>query len=82
MTTSLVANSARKFFVNTVALATLVAGTLLVAPTADARRISCLAKYQGCQNRCLSSGGLASTGWYACVNRTCNPQYDYCARYN
>lgn len=79
MTTPPVANSIRKFVVLTLALGTLAAGTLLVAPPADAKRVSCLQKYHGCQQRCAQRYDLASSGWYSCHNRTCAPQYDNCA---
>ena len=82
MPTLPVAPSIRKLLVLALALGVLAAGTLLAAPSADAKRLSCRQKYHGCQTRCLRSGELASTGWYNCVNRTCNRQYDNCAGLN
>ena len=78
MTTSVVAHSIRKFFVLTIALGTLAAGTLLVAPPADAKKMTCRQKYNACTQRCSTRYDIASSGWYSCHNRTCAPQHDNC----
>src|SRR5690606_19728387 len=64
MTAPLVAPSIRKIFALTLALGIASAATLLIAPPAEAKRMTCLQKYHGCQIRCLRSGDLASNGWY------------------
>lgn len=79
MTTPLVAISIRKFVVLTLALGTLGAGTPLVAPPAEAKKLSCLQKYNACTTRCSQRYDLATSGWYSCHNRTCAPQHDNCA---
>lgn len=79
MTAPLVAPSLRKLFVLALALGIAAAATLLLAPPAEAKRMTCLQKYHGCQVRCLRAGDLASSGWYSCLNRTCNPQFDNCS---
>ena len=79
MTARFVAPSLRKISVLALALGIAAVATLLSAPPAEAKRMTCLQKYHGCQTRCLRSGELASNGWYNCLNRTCNPQFDNCS---
>jgi hypothetical protein len=74
-----VTTSIRMFLVLCLALGTLAAGTLLMAPPAEAKRLTCLQKYNACQQRCTRRYDLASSGWYSCHNRTCAPQHDNCA---
>jgi hypothetical protein len=73
-----VSRSIRKFFALTLALGIGAAGMLIQAPSAEAKRMSCLQKYRACQVRCSSNGGVGSDGWYSCHNRTCAPQFDRC----
>jgi len=51
-------------------LAALLAG----ADPAEARSMSCHARYQGCESRCAR----AYSDYIPCINRTCNRQYDNC----
>ncbi|MBI5320266.1 hypothetical protein [Bradyrhizobium sp.] len=60
-------------------VAALAAGSLLsFAETADAAKMSCIQKYRLCNQRCAGAAG-AKGDWTACINRTCNRQYDNCA---
>jgi hypothetical protein len=59
-------------------IAALAAGSLLsFAETADAAKMSCIQKYRLCNQRCAGAAGRGD--WTACINRTCNRQYDNCA---
>jgi hypothetical protein len=78
MITPVVSNSIRKLFVLTLALGTLAAAMPVVAPPVEAKKMSCLQKYRGCQVRCAQRYDLASPGWYSCHDRTCAHQFDNC----
>ena len=79
MSTPVVSRSIRKLFVLTLALGTLSAAMPeVVAPPVEAKKMSCLQKYRGCQVRCAQRYDLASPGWYSCHDRTCAHQFDNC----
>ena len=60
-------------------IAALAAGSLLsFAETADAMKMSCIQRYRLCNQRCAAAAG-AKGDWTACINLTCNRQYDNCA---
>jgi len=60
-------------------IAGLAAGSFLTsAETADAAKMSCIQKYRLCNQRCAGRTG-GQGDWTACINRTCNRQYDNCA---
>jgi hypothetical protein len=73
-----VARSLRSFFALTLALGTIGAAALIEAPPVEAKKMSCLQKYRGCQVRCGQRYDLASPGWYSCHDRTCAHQFDNC----
>ncbi len=59
-------------------IAALAAGSSLTfAETASAAKMSCIQKYRLCNQRCAGRSGQGD--WTACINRTCNRQYDNCA---
>jgi hypothetical protein len=60
-----------------IALAGLAGAFLSAAEPAEARSISCSAKYQGCNRRCAAAAG-SQGDWLPCIERTCNRQYDNC----
>lgn len=60
-------------------IAALAAGSFLsFAETADAAKMSCIQRYRLCNQRCAGAAG-GKGDWTACINRTCNRQYDNCA---
>jgi len=73
MTRPVVAASIRVFFVLTIALGALAAGTMVSAP-AEAKKKSCLQKYRECSSRCAR----AYSDYVPCINRTCARQHDNC----
>ena len=59
-------------------IAAVAAGASLgLAETAEAAKMSCIQKYRLCNQRCAGRSGQGD--WTACINRTCNRQYDNCA---
>jgi len=59
-------------------VAALAAGSSFsFAGVAEAAKMSCIQKYRLCNQRCAGAAGRGD--WTACINRTCNRQYDNCA---
>ena len=67
-----------KFVISSATLGGLAAVLLSAAGPAEAKRMSCIAKYRACNQRCAASAG-ANGDWVPCIQRTCNRQYDNCA---
>jgi hypothetical protein len=60
-------------------IASLAASSSLAfVESASAAKMSCIQKYRLCNQRCAGAAG-AKGDWTACINRTCNRQYDNCA---
>jgi hypothetical protein len=78
MTMPVVSRSIRTFLALTVAVGAFAAATISIAPPVEAKKMSCLQKYRGCQVRCAQRYDLASPGWYSCHDRTCAHQFDNC----
>jgi hypothetical protein len=66
-----------KSIMSGVTLGGLAVALLAGAGPAEARPMSCLAKYQGCNQRCAAAAG-SQGDWVPCIQRTCNRQYDNC----
>jgi len=64
-----------KSIMSGVTLGGLAVALLAGAGPAEARPMSCLAKYQGCNQRCAAAAG-SQGDWVPCIQRTCNRQYD------
>jgi len=68
----------KPYWKSSLLIAALATGSLLsFAETADAAKMSCIQKYRLCNQRCAGAAGRRD--WTACINRTCNRQYDNCA---
>ncbi|MBR0814135.1 hypothetical protein JQ544_21555 [Bradyrhizobium diazoefficiens] len=68
----------KPFWKSLLLIAGLAAGSVFgSAGTADAAKMSCIQKYRLCNQRCAGAAGRGD--WTACINRTCNRQYDNCA---
>lgn len=67
-----------KHITSGVAVACLAGAFLAAAGPADARPMSCTAKFNGCSQRCAAAAG-GQGDWMPCIQRTCNRQYDNCS---